>query len=119
MLERAESSVAIMTTKEGLARKAKRYKSLLKKLSERGIKIKIAAPMTEEMRSNLEIKTYTQMKSVKNIDARFVIIDDKEMLFTISDDKDTQESYDTAVWVNTPFFTKAMTKMFNNVWQDA
>ncbi len=117
MLERAEKSVIIQTTKEGFLRKAKRFKSTLKKLNEKGIKVRIAAPINEEMIKKSEINTLAQIKPVNSVSARFVIIDENEMLFTVSDDKTVHESYDTGVWVNTPFFTKAMVKMFNNTWQ--
>ena len=120
MLERAEKSVIIQTTKDGFSRKAKRFKSTFRKLNERGVKIRIAAPVTEDIISRSEIKNLAQIKpinSLNGINGRFVIIDENEMLFTVSDDKSTHESYDTAIWVNTPFFTKTMVKMFNNTWQ--
>lgn len=117
MLERAEKSVIIQTTREGFLRKAKRFKSTFKKLDEKGIKIRIAAPVTEEMINKSELKVLAQIKPISNVSARLLIIDENEMLFTVSDDKSVHESYDTAVWVNTPFFTKAMVKMFNSMWQ--
>ncbi len=117
MLERAEKSVIIQTTKDGFLRKAKRYKSVFRKLNERGVKIRIAAPVTEEIINKSEIKNVVQIKSLNSLNSRFVIIDEREMLFAVSDDKSVHESYDTAVWVNTPFFAKAMVKMFNTQWQ--
>jgi HTH-type transcriptional regulator, sugar sensing transcriptional regulator len=118
MLERAEKSVIIQTTSEGFLRKAKRYKTTFKRLNERGVKIKIAAPDALELIKKTEIKNIVQAKAINGTKARFVIIDDKEMLFTIADDKETHESYDTAVWVNTPYFTKAISTMFNKTWQE-
>jgi len=117
MLERAEKSVIIQTTKDGFLRKAKRYKSVFRKLNERGVKIRIAAPVTEDIINKSEIKNVVQIKPLNSLNSRFVIIDEREMLFAVSDDKSVHESYDTAVWVNTPFFTKAMVKMFNTQWQ--
>ena len=117
MLERAEKSVIIQTTKEGFLRKAKRFKSTLKKLNEKGVKVRIAAPITDDIINKSELKAIAQIKSINSTNARFIIIDENEMMFTVSDDKNVHESYDTAVWVNTPFFTKAMVKMFNNTWQ--
>ena len=117
MLDRAEKTVVIQTTKEGFLRKEKRYRSTLRKLSEKGVKIRIAAPITKEIINKTDLKSIAQIKPINSIEARFMIIDDKEMLFTVSEDKNTHESYDTAVWVNTPFFTKAFSKMFNSTWQ--
>ncbi len=117
MLERAEKSVIIQTTRDGFLRKSKRFKSLFRKLNERGVKIRILAPVTEDIINKSEIKAITQIKPISNTICRCMIIDEREMLFTVSDDKEVHESYDTGVWVNTPFFTKAMVKMFNNTWQ--
>ncbi len=118
MLERAEKSIIIQTTKDGFVRKAKRYKAVFRKLNERGVKIRIAAPVTEDLINKSEIKGLAQIKALNGTNSRFVIVDEKEILFTVSDDKEVHESYDTAVWANTPFFTKAMVKMFNTQWQE-
>lgn len=117
MMERAEKSVIIQTTKDGFLRKAKRYKSTFRKLNERGIRVRIAAPITDDIVNKSDIKNLVQIKPMNNVNARFVIVDEREMIFAVADDKEVHESYDTAVWVNTPFFTKAMVKMFNNAWQ--
>ena len=34
-----------------------------------------------------------------------------------SDDKDVHETYDSAVWVNAPFFASAFGQMFESTWQ--
>jgi hypothetical protein len=88
----------------------------LKKLNEKGVKVRISAPITEDIINRSEIKGLAQIKPVSGLNGRFMIVDENEMIFTVSDDKDVHENYDTAVWVNTPFFTKAMIKMFNNTW---
>ncbi len=119
MLERAGKSVTIVSTTQGLQRKLKRYKNLLNELSQKGVKVRVAGPINGQFIKELNnVKNFAQVKNLDSINARFVIIDDKEILFMISDDKDVHESYDTAVWVDTPFFTKAFVNMFNNTWQD-
>ncbi len=117
MLENAKKSVVILTSAPGLIRKAKRFKSLFAKLASKGMKIKIAVPDYESNNKDInEIKKYVQIKTIDKIKGRFIIVDEKEILFMIADDVDIHESYDTAVWVNTPYFAKAFSDMFNQTW---
>src|SRR3990167_7724502 len=47
-IRNAEESVCIMTTSQGLMRKIEGFKPTLEKLKKRGVKIRIAAPITKE-----------------------------------------------------------------------
>lgn len=120
MLEKAEKSVTIVTTTQGLQRKIKRYRNLFKALKDKNVKIRIAAPLSENMniKDLNEVKNNVQIKHLNAINARFVIVDDKEILFMISDDTSVHESYDTGVWVDSPFFVKAFVSMFNQTWNE-
>lgn len=119
MLERAEHSVVIATSAQGLARKAKRYKSMFRKLADKGVKIRMVGPMTNgiNMKDINEIKDIVDIRTSDKIRGRFIIVDGKEMVFMISDDKTVHESYDTAVWVNTPFFTQSFSELFESTWK--
>ncbi len=117
MLEKAEKSVTIATTQEGILRKGKRFKSLLAKLNEDGVKIRIAVPSSANVPA--ELKAIAKVKNLDKLSTRFVLVDDREVLFMIADDKDAHETIDTGVWVNTPFFAKAFSTMFNNTWNNA
>ena len=119
MLDKAQKSVVVVTSAAGLQRKIKRYKGLFQKLHEQGVKIRIAAPLPEgHLKALQELKDTVQFRSLEGFKGRFVIIDDQEVLFMVSDDVDVHESYDTGVWVNTPFFTKAFSNMFNSYWNE-
>ena len=120
MLENAKSEVIIATTEAGLLRKVKKFKNLFTKLAGSGVKIKIVAPLTEAARNSLdEIKNYVKAKDISAIDSRFCLVDRKEALFFVSNDKDVHENYDSAVWISTPFFAEAFGTMFDSVWKDA
>src|SRR3989338_7916228 len=47
-IRNAEESVNIMTTSQGLLRKIEGFKHTFEKLKKRGVKIRIAAPLTKE-----------------------------------------------------------------------
>ena len=57
-----------------------------------------------------------EIKNTQRINARFTIVDDKDVLFMVLDDKDVHPSYDVGVWINTPFFATALSSMFDGIW---
>ena len=104
--------MVIVTTAKGLQRKAKRFKSTFSKLSAKGVSIRISAPDINNGSKEInDIKNHVKMRKNPKTNARFIIIDDKEVLFMIADDSGIHENYDTAIWVNTPYFTKALSSM--------
>jgi sugar-specific transcriptional regulator TrmB len=118
LLEKAQKSVTIMTTSTGLIRKIESFKYILKKVSSQGVKIRIAAPITERLRKELKeiSNNNVEVRHIENINARFVIIDSKDIMFMVEDDKQIHENYDTAIWVKTPYFSTALENIFNQTW---
>jgi HTH-type transcriptional regulator, sugar sensing transcriptional regulator len=117
MIKTAESSVDIMTTAEGLIRKADTLKSLLQKAKERKVKIRIAAPLTKETEKAFrDLKGVAEMRNASEIKARFCLVDGKQITFMLLDDSEVHPTYDSGVWVNTPFFASALKQMFETEW---
>ncbi|MBI4158862.1 TrmB family transcriptional regulator [Candidatus Woesearchaeota archaeon] len=118
MLNKAKDSIIIMTTEKGLVRKKDLLLSAGKKLKARKVRIRIAAPISSETARRVaeDLKNVAEFRSVDKINARFCLIDGKEMLFMVLDDNKVHESYDTAIWVDSPFFTSALENMFNLSW---
>jgi HTH-type transcriptional regulator, sugar sensing transcriptional regulator len=112
----AESSVEIMTTEQGVIRKIEALSPLFEELNSRGVKIKIAAPITDS--SNKIVKEVSKFAEVRHTDskARFVLVDGKEVLFMVNDDASVHPTYDIGIWVNTPFFASALSELFNLAW---
>ena len=52
-----------------------------------------------------------------DVNARFVIVDGKDLVFMVGNDKNTHESSDVGIWVNTPFFAGALRSMFEQAWK--
>ncbi|MBS3172033.1 TrmB family transcriptional regulator [Candidatus Woesearchaeota archaeon] len=115
MIKKAEKSVTIMTTSKGVLRKIEALQPTLAKLTKKGVKVKIAAPMTKEIPMS-EMKSYATVKDVKNVNARFCIVDGKEIMFMVMDDKDVHPTYDLGIWVNAPYFAGALENLFEMVW---
>ncbi|MBI2670765.1 TrmB family transcriptional regulator [Candidatus Woesearchaeota archaeon] len=119
MVKKAEKSVTIMTTNKGLLRKIESLGPLFEKLSKKDVKIKIAAPITKETAPAVkEITKFADVRNLKGTDGRFCIIDGKELIFMLMDDKEVHPTYDIGIWVNTPFFANALENLFNQTWRE-
>jgi sugar-specific transcriptional regulator TrmB len=116
-IRNAETSVTLMTTTQGLMRKVEGLKPVFEKLKKRGVKIRIAAPLTKE--SMLAVKDMKGLAEIRHTDskARFAIIDGKEMVFMVMDDKEVHPTYDIGIWVSTPFFASAVENLFDSAWK--
>ncbi len=119
MVKNAEKSVTIMTTSKGVLRKIEALAPLFEKLKKKNVKIRIATAITKENIGSIkDISKHVEVKHTDNINARFCIVDGKELLFMLMDDKEVHPSYDVGVWVNTPFFAGALENMFKLAWDE-
>ncbi len=118
MIKNAVNSVTIMTTSQGLMRKIEGLKASMEKAKKRGVKIRIAAPITKDTKDAL--KDIADVAEVRHTDngARFCVVDGKELMFMVLDDKNVHPTYDVGIWASTPFFASALESMFNQNWQD-
>ncbi len=116
-IRNAENSVDIMTTSQGLMRKIEGFKPTFEKLKKRGVKIRIAAPLTKETMA--AVRDLGSLAEIRNTDAkaRFVIVDGKELIFMIMDDQEVHPTYDVGIWVNSPFFSSALENLFSTAWK--
>ena len=118
MLNSASESIIIMTTEQGLIRKIESLKKVLTKAKQRGVDIKIAAPISEKSKKAIEdLKNIVEIRNIEEVRARFVIVDGKEIIFMLLDDEKVHPSYDVGIWVNTPFFTTALLALFDLAWK--
>jgi HTH-type transcriptional regulator, sugar sensing transcriptional regulator len=113
MLNSAKKSVVITTSEDGLKRKLDIFKPILKKLSKKGVKIKIVAPVN----SDPEVTKFANLKELGGFDGRFVLIDDKEILFMLTKD-DVHHKFDNGIWINSPYFVNALSNMFDVAWKN-
>lgn len=117
LIKDAKKSINIITTEKGFMRKAEGLKASLEKAKKKGVRIRIAAPITKDNRKVADsFKGIAEIKHNDKINSRFVTIDGKDTVFMTLDDKDVHPSYDMGVWVKTPYFTNSMDNMFDHVW---
>ncbi|MFA4886852.1 MAG: helix-turn-helix domain-containing protein [Candidatus Nanoarchaeia archaeon] len=115
----ASKEILIATTADGLVRKLEYMKAGFKKLHNNNVDIKIAAPLKTES-AKQAAKELAEFATIKDLDlnSRFVLIDNKDLIFMISHDKEVHESEDTGIWVNTPFFAATLKSFFNTLWNN-
>lgn len=118
MIKNAQKSVTLMTTSQGLVRKMEGMKPVFEKLRKRGVKIRIAAPLSKEVKDSLG--DVGDLAEIRHIDqsARFCVVDGREVVFMLLDDKDVHPTYDVGIWVNTPYFAQALDRLFDKQWKE-
>ena len=116
-IKNAQKSVTIMTTPQGFMRKVEGLKPVFEKLKKKGVRIRIAAPLTKETKQAFtEVLPYAEVRHTDS-KARFCIVDGKELVFMIMDDKEVHPTYDVGIWVNTPYFAQALENLFEANWK--
>ena len=117
-IKNAEKSVTIMTTSQGLVRKIESLKPVFEQLKKRGVKIRIAAPLTKE--TDKAVKDLGSVAEIRHTPskARFIVVDGKELIFMVMDDAEVHPTYDIGIWINTPFFASALEEMFELAWKN-
>lgn len=118
LVKESQSTIALATTEEGIIRKVRSLKPILEKAKNRGVKIRIAAPINEKTKEAVDkLDGVAEVKDIKDIDARFCIVDGKQVLFMLMDDKEVHPTYDLGMWVTTPYYASAMQNMFDLAWK--
>lgn len=115
----AKENVSIMTTEKGFVRKIDLLKTSLKKAKAKGVKVQIVAPVKDLSFLSKDLRDLVSVRgSDMKANARFVIVDGKELMFMLSNDQEVHEAYDMGVWVKTPYFTQALSQMFDLNWKN-
>ncbi len=115
VMETAEESVYIATSSFELTTKQTMFKDVFAKLKKRKIDVKIIVSDDDAEADKLTKKFGTEVRS-KKINARFVIIDRRELIFTMKPNH-VHEDFDSGVWINSEFFTNSLAYMFELAWR--
>jgi len=114
MVKNAQKSIALMNSKDGFDRKYELLVNGLKKADKKGVKISIAVPTGANKEIVSSLSKIANVKAVKNAsNARFCIVDNKEILLFLTDDRKTHPSYDSAVWIEAPHFVSYFNTLFD------
>lgn len=110
IIKNASKEVIICTNAEEIKSKAKLFSQTIEILKKANVKIKIALSGNVKLIKEIENKLALKIKRI-GIDAKFFIVDRKEVLFYISKGIGN-ETEDIAIWLNSDFFVEALTSLF-------
>ena len=108
ILQNAKKEVMICTNAEETKSKTKLFQQTFESLKKADIRVKFALSGRDDLIKKIGNEFNMKIKKV-NIDAKFFIIDRREILFYLS--KNTNEE-DIAIWINSEFFAKAFAALF-------
>jgi HTH-type transcriptional regulator, sugar sensing transcriptional regulator len=105
----AEKEVIFCTNAQEMNRKLKLFTDTFALLTKNGVKVKVALSGDEILIKQIEKRLNLKVKKI-DIDAKFFIVDRKEILFYISK-SDSKE--DLAIWLNSDFFAEAFGSLYD------
>lgn len=126
MLKGATKSIDIITTETGLKELYTQHSGLIQAAADRGVKIRIAAPLTAEnkdaakaLSSTVEVKRLTSTEKAMIPEGRLFLSDDSQVVMALTDDKKTHSSQDVSFWTSSDHFSEKFAKpLFNLVWKN-
>lgn len=107
LIKDAQEEILLMTTPQGFKRKYDVLEIELRNAHKRGVTIKAITS------GEIDAPDYIHAHVAQGVSARFMIADGKEMVFMLMDDQDVHPAYDVGIWVNTPYFAKAISDVFH------
>ncbi|MBT6689835.1 TrmB family transcriptional regulator [archaeon] len=119
LVREAQKTITLVTTADGLSRKLEVLLPSLEKAKKRGVKIRIAAPITADNKK--VAKDFTKVGEVRNVqdlNARFMLVDSEQMMFMLLNDDEVHPTYDIGIWLNTEFFAQALESLFEIAWKN-
>ncbi len=108
ILAKANKEVIICNDAEDLKSKLKPFKGTIDLLKESGIKVKMALSGNTETINELSKVLGIKIKQV-DVNAKFFIIDRREILFYLSKDEEDEN----AIWISSEFFSRAFSDLFD------
>jgi sugar-specific transcriptional regulator TrmB len=125
MFKSASERIHILTTPEGLNEIHEKHIETLKRAKEKGVSIKIAT--TSNDRNSESIKALSGVAEIRHMDekeaptaGRFCIVDGKEMVMSLTDNKNVHATQDMAIWSKSDHAAgKVFEPLFKLVWNSS
>jgi len=108
IIQNAKKEVIICTNAQEIKSKIKIFTQTFKTLKKENIKLKLALSGDNDFIKQLENDLSIKIKKI-DINAKFFIIDRKEILFYLSKNSDEE---DVAIWLDSEFFAQAFASLF-------
>ena len=99
MMKNAKKTIKLMTTENGLTELAENHSNVLKKASESGVKIQIAAPVTKNTAEHAKaLGKYAQVRNLEGAEniqkflGRMCVVDGEEFVLGLTDDESAPDA---------------------------
>ncbi|MDD3151150.1 MAG: helix-turn-helix domain-containing protein [Candidatus Gastranaerophilales bacterium] len=115
MIRNSSKSIILSASPNDIAGMA-HLKSELSKAKKRGVGVKILAPESSNILNALNGEAFGIKNSINGF-SRFLITDDSDILFLLSNDDEVHPRHDAGLWVKSPSFAKSVNTMFNHMWE--
>ena len=115
-IDSATTSVYIATSAFELKSKEKMFKDAFDRLKKKKLDVKVMISDDNEEAKKMSKKFGIEIRA-KKINARFVIVDSSELIFTVKP-TNVHEDFDYGFWINSPYFTNSLGYMFCLAWKD-
>lgn len=120
MFKEAKKKISILTTEQGLVDIHSEHFDILKKISEKGVKIKIAAPVGKETEAVKSLKSVADVKNIESAMGRIAIVDGKNVVLSLTHDKDTHPTQDLSMWAQSEHVGgDILDPIFDMIWKNA
>jgi len=113
IIANAEKEVIICTNAEEFSSKSSLFQKTFENLKKSNIKVKVVLSGDKELIKDISKRFEMKIKEA-TIDAKFFIIDRKEILFYLSKNNNND---DVAIWLNSEFFAEAFAMLFDKALQ--
>ncbi|MCX8193821.1 MAG: hypothetical protein N3G19_00435 [Candidatus Pacearchaeota archaeon] len=116
LIANAEKEVTIVSSAESLKQESYFLKPLFDKLKAQGKAIHVAVSDNPESKINLATLSKELGVAIRRIkiNAKFCIVDNSKLLVFVMPNADDDK--ELAVWINSPFFSKALTTFLMPIW---
>lgn len=127
MIRKAKKSIRLITTESGLEEISKHQLSHLKKASENGVRIELAAPITKKTSELAQgLAKFAHVRDIQNVEhvekllTRLCVVDGEEFLMGLTDDAKTHPTQDVALWAQSGHAASGTVEpLFQLVWNSA
>ncbi|MBR9679802.1 MAG: TrmB family transcriptional regulator [Candidatus Altiarchaeota archaeon] len=118
LFNESEQEIFLAASGIELNRVIEYHHATLKSAKDRGVVIKMAVKSEGLTEKNLKnAKAFGEIRELTGLDTRFVLVDSREVIFMLLPEQDIHPSYDTGVWIHSPFFAKSLRTMMMNAWK--
>jgi len=116
LMESAKNCVYVSTSAYEMNTKQRMFEEVFDRLKKNDVDVKVMVCDTEEEAKRLSKKFGVPVKS-KSINARFMIADKKEIIFTMKPSS-VHEDFDYGIWINSEYFANSLAYLFELAWKD-